>query len=52
MWAISLAGNMAGSVAIAGALGTYVFTSDPWQSWVVSLAVKKTSMPFDEVSAT
>ena len=48
VWAISFTGNLLGSVAIAWAMSSYVFLGDPWQSWLAALAVKKTSMPFDE----
>ena len=48
VWGLSFAGNLVGSVAIAVAASQYIFTGDPYTSWLAHVADTKVTMPMGE----
>lgn len=45
-WSISTTGNLVGSVAMAAAASTLIFTTDPCMAFAAAIALKKTASPF------
>ena len=48
VWSLSFAGNFVGSVAIAAAASAYLFTGDPYVTWLANVANAKVSMAMPE----